>query len=76
MYPIIYKFGIEKARIAIFAFVFGLIILGGIIINCFDLSFIGKYLNIISDYLIIIIILLTIIFYFISYYISLMKKEY
>ncbi len=79
MYPIIYKLGIEKARIAIFVLVFGLVIMGGIIINCFDLSFIGKYLNIISDYLIIIIILLTIIFYLISYYISLkimMKKEY
>ena len=40
MYPIIYKLGIEKARIAIFVLIFGLVIMGGIIINCFDLSFI------------------------------------
>ncbi len=71
MYPIIYKLGVEKARISIFVIVFALIIGGGLIINLFDFSTIAKKLAFLEDYLIIILILIMIIMVYISYKISL-----
>ena len=79
MYPIIYKYGIEKARIVIFVIIIGIIFLGGLIFKFIDLSILGKGISIIEDYLILIIILITLFILYISYRISLrinIKKEY
>ncbi len=79
MYPIIYKFGVEKARIGIFLIVFGLVIIGGFISEYLDLSLISKSLSFLERYLIIILILITIIMVYISYKISekiFSKKEF
>ncbi len=79
MYPIIYKFGIEKARIGIFLIVFGVVIIGGFIVKYGDLSFAIKALNFFENYLVIILILLTIIMVYTSYKISVKiyrKKEF
>ena len=79
MYPIIYKFGVEKARIFIFIIVFGIVIIGGFIIQYIDLSNILKTLSLLENYLVIILIALTIIMVYISYKISekiYLKKEF
>ena len=79
MYPIIYKFGLEKARIGIFVIVFGIVIIGGLLIQYVDLSYISKYLFCIEDYLIPILIAVMIIMVYVSYIISLRifnKKEF
>ena len=79
MYPIIYKLGIEKARIAIFVTIFGIAIIGGILINYVDLA---KFLNVLSpleNYWVFIIIGLGIVFIYTSYRLSLhflLKKEF
>ena len=70
MYPIIYKFGVEKARIIIFLLVFGIVILGGLLVNYIDLSTILKSLSFLEDYLIVILIIATIMMVFGSYKIS------
>ncbi len=79
MYPIIYKFGLEKARIGIFVAVFAIAILGTIIIQYCDLTFLGKTFDNLENYLITLLIFLTIGLPLISYFISLKivkKKEY
>lgn len=79
MYPIIYKLGVEKARIAIFIMVFGLIGVGGLLLSFIDLSVVGKTLSFLEDYIIEILILLGILMVYISYRISLKtfsKKEF
>ncbi len=79
MYPIIYKFGVEKARIAILLIVFGLVIIGGFFSQYIDISFITKSLSFLEDYLIIILILITILMVYTSYKISekiFSKKEF
>ncbi len=79
MYPIIYKFGIEKARIVICIIIFGIAILGGFLLQYIDLSFIAKSLDFLENYLAIILILIAIFMVLISYKISekiLLKKEY
>ncbi len=79
MYPIIYKFGIEKARIAIFLIVFGVAIVGGFILQYIDLSFIGNSLSFLENYLVIILIVVTVVMVYISYKISekiFSKKEF
>lgn len=79
MYPIIYKFGVEKARIAIFLIVFGLVIIGGFFSQYIDISFITKLLSFLEDYLIIILIIITILMVYTSYKISekiFSKKEF
>ncbi len=79
MYPIIYKFGIEKGRIAIFLIVFGIIIIGGFLIKYINLSFLTSTLSFLKNYLILIIILITIIMVYASYKISIRifnKKEF
>lgn len=79
MYPIIYKFGVEKARIGIFIIVFGLAIISGFASQFLDLSNLAKALSFIEDYLVIILAIVSIIMVYISYRISLMiqmKKEF
>ena len=79
MYPIIYKFGVEKARIGIFLIVFGIVIIGSLVANYIDLSNILKYLAFLEDYLIIILIIIAIIMVYVSYKIServFSKKEF
>lgn len=79
MYPIIFKFGIEKARIAIFIIVFGIVILGGILLKYVDLSSILNSFSFMENYAVPVIIILSILFIYISYIISLkiqLKKEY
>ena len=70
MYPIIYKFGVEKARILIFIIVFGLAIIIGLISKYIDLSNILKSLLFLENYLVIILIITSIIMVYISYKIS------
>ncbi len=79
MYPIIYKLGVEKARIGIFLIVFGLVFIGGFLTNYFNLSLITKAILFLEDYLIIILIIIAIIMVYISYKISeriFNKKEF
>lgn len=79
MYPTIYKFGVEKARIGIFIIVFGVIIISGIISNFIDLESITRVLNIINNYLLIIVPIVILIILFISYKVSesiYKKKEF
>ena len=79
MYPIIYKLGVEKARIGIFLIVFGLVIMRGFLSQYIDLSFISKSLSYIENYLVIILIITTIVMVYISYKISakiFSKKEF
>ena len=79
MYPIIYKFGVEKARIGIFLLVFGIVIIGSLLANYVDLSNILKSLSFLEDYLIIILIIVAIIMVYVSYKISekiFIKKEF
>ena len=79
MYPIIYKFGVEKARIGIFLLVFGIVIIGSLLFNYLDLSNIIKSLSFLENYLVIILIIVTIIMVYLSYKISekiFSKKEF
>ena len=74
MYPIIYKFGIEKARIAIFVIVIAFVFAASFLFSNIDFSFIGKTLNFLEDYIVLIIIAISILMVYISYRIS--KKIY
>lgn len=79
MYPIIYKFGIEKARIGIFLLVFGIVIIVSSLANFVDFSKVLKFLAFLEDYLIIILIIVSIIMVYGSYKISekiFSKKEF
>ena len=79
MYPIIYKYGIEKARISIFLIIFGLFILIGFISKYIDFTFISNILSLLEYYIIPIIIILMILMVYISYKISariFWKKEF
>ena len=76
MYPIIFKFGVEKGRIAIFILIFGIAILGGLFIDYINLSSVVKLLD---KYWQIIIPVTGIGLVYLSYLISkriVMKKEY
>ncbi len=79
MFPAIFKFGAEKARIGVFIIVFGVAILGGVLTNVIDFdSLIGK-LSFLNDYLIIILPIIAIVILFASYLISekiYSKKEF
>ena len=70
MYPIIYKYGVEKARIAIFLIIFIIVILGGFLLKYIDLSSVGNALSFLEDYLILILIAITTGMVYISYKIS------
>ena len=79
MYPIIYKFGVEKARIGIFLIVFGIVILGGFLARYVDLSVIGKTLAFLENYWFILLIIISVVMVYGSYKISakiFSKKEF
>ena len=79
MYPIIYKLGIEKARIAILVIVFGIVILGGVLINYIDLSTALNSLAFLENYWGLIISILGFILLYGSYRLSLhfqLNKEF
>lgn len=69
LYPLIFKYGVEKARIAIFGLIFGLIILGGVIIKFADFSFLYN-LDFLENYINYLILIVIFIVLFISYKIS------
>ena len=69
LYPLIFKYGVEKARIAIFGLIFGLIIIGGIIIKFADFSFLNN-LDFLENYINYLILIIISIVLFISYKIS------
>ena len=74
MYPSIYKFGVEKARIGIFIIVFGVTIIGGILFKYIDPSTIINALSVLDTYWLIIIPASIVLILYISYVIS--KKIY
>ncbi len=79
MYPIIYKFGVEKARIGIFLLVFGIVIVFGFLSQYIDLSFIAKTLSFLENYIVIILVIIMIAMVYISYKVSekiFSKKEF
>ena len=79
MYPIIYKFGVEKARIWIFLIIFGLVIVGGFLAQYLNLDFLAHFISLIENYLIIILIIVMVLMVYISYKISakiFSKKEF
>ncbi len=78
MYPIIYKFGIEKARIIILVITFGLIFIGGFILSFLDFN-LANILSFLEKYLIIILVIGMIIMVYVSYKISeniFLKKDF
>ncbi len=79
MFPIIYKMGIEKARICIFVGVFGIIILGGLLFKYVNLAGVGAMLAKLENYWPLIILAACGLIPYISYRISLkiyLKKEF
>ena len=79
MYPIIYKFGVEKARIGIFLIVFGTVIIGSLLANYIDITNLLTSLSFLKDYLILILIIVALIMVYASYKISekiFTKKEF
>ncbi len=79
MYPVIYKFGVEKARIGIFIVVFGITIIGGIIAKFIDFKSIFQTLDNLENYWMIILPIVMIVILYLSYKISegiYKKKEY
>ena len=63
MYPAIYKFGVEKARIAIFIVVFGFALIGGVLSKYIDfesiiqgLAFLEKYIMMIIPVIIVVML--------------------
>ncbi len=74
MFPAIFKFGAEKARIGVFIIVFGVAILGGILTNVINFDSLIGSLSFLYDYLIIIFPIIIIAILFASYLIS--KKIY
>lgn len=79
MYPAIYKFGVEKARIGIFIIVFGIAIIAGFIAEYIDLSVLTNMLDSLGNYWMIILPIIMIVVLYISYKTSeriYMKKEY
>ncbi len=79
MYPSIYKFGVEKARIGIFVVVFGIVIIGGIIAKFIDFKPILQTLENIGNYWVILLPIVTIVILYLSYKISegiYKKKEF
>ena len=67
MYPIIYKFGVEKARIGIFLLVFGIVIIGSLLANYIDLSNIFESLSFLENYIIIILVIMMVTMVYVSY---------
>ena len=70
MYPAMYKFGPEKARIGIFVAVFGVAIIGGFVTQYVDLSPMIKMLDSIGTYWMIAFPVTMILMLYISYKVS------
>ncbi len=70
MYPAMYKFGPEKARIGIFVVVFGVAIIGGFVTKYVDLSPMIKMLDSIGTYWMIVFPVTMILMLYISYKVS------
>ncbi len=79
MYPAIYKFGVEKARIGLFIGVFGIAIIGSIIARVVDFDPIFQALERLNNGWFILLPLIMIFLLFVSYILSesiYKKKEY
>lgn len=79
MYPLIFKFGIEKGRIALFVGVFAITALLGIILKNIDTTTLDNIFKIFNNYWVIIIPIIMLIILLISYKISYkiyLKKEF
>ena len=78
IYPAMYKFGPEKARIGLMTIIFSIAVIGGFFVKYIDLSSIIKMLDFIGEYWIIIFSMAMIIMLYVSYKISqkiYLKKE-
>lgn len=79
MYPVIYKFGLEKARIGIFVGMFGLGFLASLISKFVDFKPILQHLDILNNYWMFILPIVTLVILYVSYKISekvYLKKEF
>lgn len=79
MFPLIYKIGIEKARISVFVVVFGLLIIFNFLGGFIDFSGILDKLNYLNDVWFIVIPIITISIIMVSYFITskiYLKKEF
>lgn len=79
MYPSIYKFGLEKARIGIFVVVFGIAIIGGILSKYINFASLFQKLSFLNNYMIILVPIIIVVMMYISYKVSeaiYKKKEY
>lgn len=79
MYPIIYKFGIEKARIITFVIIFVFFIVGGFLLNFIDVSQIVSVLSFLQKFWFITLIVSSVVIVFLSYKLSLhfnLKREF
>ena len=70
IYPAMYKFGPEKARIGLMTIIFCVAIIGGFITQYVDFSSIINILNFIEEYWIIVFLITMILMLYISYKIS------
>lgn len=79
MYPFIFKFGIEKARVGIFAMVFGVSILLGVLLKQVQFSIPSDFIFFLDQYFFIVIPIVLLGMLVISYYVSYQiyqKKEF
>lgn len=79
MFPLIYKIGIEKARISVFVVVFGLLIVFNFLGGFIDFSRVLEKLNSLSDVWFIVIPIIAMLFILVSYIITsriYLKKEF
>lgn len=79
MYPIIFKLGVEKARIGILVLIFALIFIFSFLSSIVDFTKVLAWLSFLENYWVLVIILITTILMFLSYKISLkiqLKKDF
>lgn len=79
MYPLIFKYGIEKGRIGLFIGSFGIVGMIGLLSKVIKINIPGQVLNFINDYFIIMAFVLSIIALGISYKVAekiYLKKEF
>lgn len=79
MYPSIYKFGVEKARIGLFIVIFGIAIIGSILGKFFNFESLFQVLDVLNNYWMIIFPIIMLVILYISYKMSesiYKKKEY
>ena len=79
MYPAIYKYGVDKARIAILIVAFGVAIIGGLLSKYIDFESIIQGLAFLENYTALIVPIIVVIMVYVSYKISefiYKRKEY